>query len=286
MSWLRTGLTVMVICLLAAPYGMAQKTDPAPKSDTDTSKEVLATVNGEPLTQLDYDQLLQQYRPEARAQAQQNKGRFMRELVLQELLAQEGKRLKVEDDPALQSRLKIQRNGAIARAVVQKYIQEEGNVTDERLRSHYDKNKASYTEDEQVSASHILVKTEDEAKEVHKEIKAGKDFAELAKAKSTGPSGPRGGELGTFGRGRMVPEFEKAAFALKVGEVSEPVKTQFGYHVIKVTKRTEAAPKTFEAVQEDIRRTLTSEYVESLLKDLQGKAKVEVKNPEYAIQEK
>ena len=82
----------------------------------------------------------------------------------------------------------------------------------------------------------------------------------------------------------MVPEFEKSAFALKVGEVSEPVKTQFGYHVIKVTNRTEAAPKSFEDVQEDIRRALTSEYVESLLQKLQDGAKVEVKNPEYAIQ--
>ena len=193
MSWLRTGLIVMVICLLAVSHGMAQKADSASKSDADAAKEVLATVNGTPLTQLDYDQLLQQYRPEARAMAEKNKGRFMRELVLQELLAQEGKRLKVEDDPALQSRLKIQKNGAIARAVVQKYIKEEANVTDERMRSHYDENKASYTEGEQVSASHILVKTEDEAKEVLKEIKAGKDFAEVAKAKSTGPSGPKGG---------------------------------------------------------------------------------------------
>ena len=285
MSWLRTSLSVMVLCLLAAPYAMAQKADPAPKPAADTSKEILATVNGQPLTQLDYDQLIQQYRPEARAMAQQNKGRFMRELVLQELLAQEGKRIKIEADPAIQSRLKIQKNSTIARAVVQKYIEEKGNVTDDRIRKHYDENKASYTEDAQVSASHILVKTEDEAKEILKELKAGKDFAELAKAKSTGPSGPRGGDLGTFGRGRMVPAFEKAAFGLKVGEVSEPVKTQFGYHVIKVTNRSEAAPKTFEQVQEDIRRTLTSEYVESLLKELQDKADVDVKNPEYAIKD-
>jgi parvulin-like peptidyl-prolyl isomerase len=209
----------------------------------------------------------------------------MRELVLQEILAQEGQRLQLEQDPELQARLRIQKNGAIARAVVQKYIAENSNVTDERIREHYEKNKETFTSDEQIAASHILLKTEAEAQAALKEIKQGKDFAEVAKAKSTGPSAPRGGELGTFGRGRMVPEFEQAAFALKTGDVSEPVKTQFGYHIIKVTNRTEAAPQSFDEVREDIRRTLISEYVESLLDDLQNKAKIEIKDPEYNIKD-
>ena len=87
----------------------------------------------------------------------------------------------------------------------------------------------------QVRASHILVKTEKEANEILEQIKAGKDFAELAKKYSQCPSGKRGGDLGYFGRGRMVPEFENAAFSTPKGEVSKPVKTQFGYHIIKVT---------------------------------------------------
>ena len=286
MSWFRLSLTLMVACLLAAPYGMAQQAAPAKDtSPQDTGNDVLAIVNGATLTKMHYEQLLQQYRPEARSAAEQNKGRFMRELVLQEILAQEGERLKVESDPQLQARLRIQKNGAIARAVVQKYIAEKSNVTDERILEHYEKNKATFTSDEQISASHILLKTEAEAQAALKEIKQGKDFAEVAKAKSTGPSAPRGGELGTFGRGRMVPEFEKAAFALKTGDVSEPVKTQFGYHIIKVTDRTEAAPQSFDEVQDNIRRTLISQYVESLLDDLQSKAKVEIKNPEYAIKD-
>jgi parvulin-like peptidyl-prolyl isomerase len=83
----------------------------------------------------------------------------------------------------------------------------------------------------------------------------------------------------------MVPEFEEAAFALKVGDVSEPVKTQFGYHIITVTDRTESAPQSFDEVRDNIRRALISEYVESLLDDLQNKAKIEIKNPDYAIQD-
>jgi peptidyl-prolyl cis-trans isomerase C len=286
MSWFRISLTLMAVCLLAAPYGMAQQTAPAKDASTpDMAHDVLAIVNGATLTKMDYEQLLQQYRPEARSEAEQNKGRFMRELVLQEILAQEGQRLQIEDDPQLQARLKIQKNSAIARAVVQKYIEEKSDVTDERLRDHYEKNKATFTSDEQIAASHILLKTEAEAQAALKEIKQGKDFAEVAKAKSTGPSAPQGGALGTFGRGRMVPAFEEAAFALKVGDVSAPVKTQFGYHIITVTDRTEAAPQSFDEVRDTIRRTLISEYVESLLDDLQSKAKIEIKNPEYTLQD-
>jgi peptidyl-prolyl cis-trans isomerase C len=286
MSWFRISLTLMAVCLLAAPYGMAQQTAPAKDASTpDMAHDVLAIVNGATLTKMDYEQLLQQYRPEARSEAEQHKGRFMRELVLQEILAQEGQRLQIEDDPQLQARLKIQKNSAIARAVVQKYIEEKSDVTDERLRDHYEKNKATFTSDEQIAASHILLKTEAEAQAALKEIKQGKDFAEVAKAKSTGPSAPQGGALGTFGRGRMVPAFEEAAFALKVGDVSAPVKTQFGYHIITVTDRTEAAPQSFDEVRDTIRRTLISEYVESLLDDLQSKAKIEIKNPEYTLQD-
>jgi peptidyl-prolyl cis-trans isomerase C len=286
MSWFRISLTLMAVCLLAAPYGMAQQTAPAKDASTpDMAHDVLAIVNGATLTKMDYEQLLQQYRPEARSEAEQHKGRFMRELVLQEILAQEGQRLQIEDDPQLQARLKIQKNSAIARAVVQKYIEEKSDVTDERLRDHYEKNKATFASDEQIAASHILLKTEAEAQAALEEIKQGKDFAEVAKAKSTGPSAPQGGALGTFGRGRMVPAFEEAAFALKVGDVSAPVKTQFGYHIITVTDRTEAAPQSFDEVRDTIRRTLISEYVESLLDDLQSKAKIEIKNPEYTLQD-
>lgn len=91
------------------------------------------------------------------------------------------------------------------------------------------------TQVSEVKASHILVSTEEEAKELRKEILAGKPFAEVAKEKSSCPSGRNGGDLGYFGKGQMVKEFEDSAFSLPVGEVSEPIKTQFGYHLIQVT---------------------------------------------------
>jgi parvulin-like peptidyl-prolyl isomerase len=199
-------------------------------------------------------------------------------------LAQEGKRLHLDQDPQVQALVQLQQNTVLARSVVRKYVDEKSGVTDELMRQHYDAHQATYTTEEQITASHILVKTEAEAREALKELKQGKAFEEVAKAKSTGPSGPSGGSLGTFGRGRMVPEFEEAAFALKVGELSEPVLTQFGYHIITVTDRVEAHIKPFEEVKEDIRETLVSEYVDGLLKELRSKATVEIKNPDYKFE--
>ena len=280
MSWLRVGSTLIAfgLCLSLAASSRAQ--DPA-TADKDASQEVLAVVNGEPLTQYHYDQFVQQYSPQVRAMAQQQKGRFMRELILQELLAEEGKRQQIDQDPEVQIRLRMQKNNTLARTMVQKSVEEQSGITDDKLKAHYEANKTNYQDEESVTASHILVKTEDEAKELLEALKGGKDFAELAKEKSTGPSGPQGGSLGSFGRGRMVPEFEKAAFALKSGEVSEPVKTKFGWHVIKVTEHTDSKQQDFEQAKEEIRKTLTTEYIQSMLQGLQEKATIEIKNPEY-----
>ena len=280
MSWLRIGSTLVVSCLFLS-IAVSSQTQDRTKPEKNPSQEVLAVVNGEPLTQLHYNQFIEQYSPQVRAMAEQDKGRFMRELVLQEILAQEGKRQHIDQDPEMQIRLRTQTNNTIARAVVQKSVEENSGITDKKLKAHYDANKSNYKEGETITASHILVKTEPEAKTLLQELKNGKDFAELAKEKSTGPSAPQGGSLGSFGRGRMVPEFEKAAFALKAGEVSEPVKTSFGWHVIKVTEHTEGKQQDFEQAKEAIRKALMTDYIQGMLQGLQDKAAIEIKNPEY-----
>ena len=280
MSWLRIGFTLIALCLLLSLATRSQAQEPA-KSERDPSQEVLAVINGQPLTQRHYDQFIEQYSPQVQAMAKEDKGRFMRELVMQELLAQEGKRLHIDQDPEVQIRLRTQANNTIARAVVQKSVEEQSGITDAKLKAHYDANKSKYKEGETVTASHILVKTEPEAKAVLEELKAGKNFAELAKEKSTGPSAPQGGSLGSFSRGRMVPAFEEAAFALKAGEVSDPVQTRFGWHVIKVTEHTEGKQQDFDQAKEEIRNDLVSEYVQSMLRNLQDKAAIEIKDPAY-----
>lgn len=153
-------------------------------------------------------------------------------------------------------------------------------ITDEEVKAFYEENKADLTVQEQVNASHILVKTEEEAQAIKEELATGADFAELAKEKSTDPSAKtNNGNLGLFAKGAMVPEFEQAAFSLEEGEISEPVKSQFGYHIILLHKKMPARQLPFEEVKEDIRKVIAEKkQQEKLLKyieELRAKAKIE-----------
>ncbi len=147
-------------------------------------------------------------------------------------------------------------------------------VTADEIKARYDKEIAALPKQEEVRARHILVKTEAEAKAIIAELDAGKDFAELAKQKSTDPNKSEGGDLGYFGKGRMVKEFEAAAFALEKGAYTKtPVKTDFGYHVIKLEDRRDAPPPAFEQVQPQIRNlVMRDKYLELLAKarEVQG----------------
>ncbi|MGO7427086.1 peptidylprolyl isomerase, partial [Rhizobium ruizarguesonis] len=141
-------------------------------------------------------------------------------------------------------------------------------VTPDEVKARYDKEVAALPKQEEVHARHILVKTEDEAKDIIKQLDAGKDFAELAKEKSTDPNKSEGGDLGYFSRGRMVKEFEDAAFALEKGTYSKtPVKTDFGFHVIKVEDKRDAPPPPFDQVQDQVRQlVMRDKYLELLNK--------------------
>lgn len=134
------------------------------------------------------------------------------------------------------------------------------NITDEELLEYFNKNKDSFFEPEKVHALHILVKTEEEANNILNKLKEGIiDFAELAKEKSIDQSAKNGGDLGFFARGQMVKEFEDAAFSLKPGEISDVVKTEFGYHIIKCIEKKEAHNPTFEEVKENINNILKNQ---------------------------
>ncbi|KUK55074.1 MAG: Foldase protein PrsA [Atribacteria bacterium 34_128] len=136
-------------------------------------------------------------------------------------------------------------------------IRDKVSINDEDLLEYYNENKESFLEPEQVHARHILVETEEEANNLLLQLKEGlTDFAELAKEKSIGPSAPSGGDLGFFARGQMVKEFEDAAFSLQPGEISEVVKTQFGYHIIKCEEKKEEYSPTFEEAKEKISNIL------------------------------
>nr|WP_257787940.1 peptidylprolyl isomerase [Limihaloglobus sulfuriphilus] len=163
-------------------------------------------------------------------------------------------------------------------------------VSDEDVKNYYDENTQQFKQPEQVRASHILVKVEKDASEEDKaaakeeikaikaKIDAGEDFAELAKSESDCPSGKNGGDLNFFSQGRMVKPFSDAAFAMEVGEISDVVETQFGYHIIKVTDKKEANTQTFDEVKANIKARLESEkrnkYVSSYIEKLKEEAEL------------
>lgn len=137
-------------------------------------------------------------------------------------------------------------------------------ITDEQIQTYFDENKESLGQSKQVEASHILTATKEEAEEVQAKLAEGGDFAELAKEYSTDTaSAENGGELGAFGAGEMAPAFEEAAFAMKVDDISKPVETEFGFHIIKVTGKTEAAAATLENSKEEIKELLFEEQLNS-----------------------
>src|SRR6185437_13217838 len=148
-------------------------------------------------------------------------------------------------------------------------------TTDEAMKKVYDDAAKQITSEQEVHARHILVPTEDEAKEVEKELKAGADFAELAKKKSKDPGASDGGDLGFFTKDQMVPEFSKVAFSLQPGQISDPVKTQFGWHIIKVEEKRDRKAPDFDQVKGQIETYVTRKAQADYVAKLRDAAKIE-----------
>jgi foldase protein PrsA len=147
---------------------------------------------------------------------------------------------------------------------IKKLMEPRISITDDEIKAYFDENKASFAQEKQVKASHILVDTEAKAKEIKQKLANGEDFAQLAKDNSTDTqSKDNGGELGFFSSGQMVKEFETAAFALKVGEISDPVKTEYGYHIIKVEEIKEAQEANYDESKDQIKNILSEQKVQT-----------------------
>ena len=186
------------------------------------------------------------------------------------LVAAQGRKQKLNADPAFKERLARIEEQLLENAAIEKHLA--AAVTDEAVKTRYDSFVKDFAGKTEVRARHILVDAEDKAVAAIAELKKGADFAELARKSSTGPSGPPGGDLGYFAEGQMVPEFSKAAFALEKGKFTEsPVKTQFGWHVIKVEDRRQAKAPALDEVQQELRTELSRDarikFVEALRKD-------------------
>jgi len=189
------------------------------------------------------------------------------------VLAQAAEQQRLGDKPDVQRQMAFERNKVLMEAL----LRNAGKAaqTDDALHKVYDEAVKKMTNEEEVHARHILVATEQEAKDIEAQLKGGADFAALAKEKSKDPGAANGGDLGYFTKDQMVPEFSEAAFKLDKGQISDPVKTQFGWHVIKVEdKRVKPAPK-FEDVKAQIENFVTRKAQAELVTKLRADAKVE-----------
>lgn len=333
----RTAIVTAFLALLPfAPLtGRALGADakPAPpvkqeKTAAPAKTDVLAKVNGTPITRVEVDRavkvLLSQSRipadklpDELKKQAEKS---ALEQLISAELLYQAASKDlpkdldKEVDERIAQNRKKFPSDELFQKALasadlteadlrdltrkdiaISNFIEKKYaagiTITDAEAKKFYDENIDRFKRPEMVRASHILIgvtekataeekeKAKAKAEEVLKEVKAGKDFAELAKKYSTGPSNVKGGDLGFFGRGQMVKPFEDAAFALKPGEVSGVVETQFGYHIIKVTDRKGGDTVKLDDVKEKIKDYLKDSQIKQKVNDfltgLREKAKIE-----------
>ncbi len=255
---------------------------------------VIITVGDMKITAAQFDEMINALPEQSRASARgPARKQFADQLVKVMVLSQEGKRRKYDETPTFKMQVMLTNANALA-GVTYDHISKEATLDEAELRKYYDGHKNEF---EQVHARHILIRMQGsplpvkpgqkeltdaealaKAQELRKKIEAGGDFAALATAESddTG-SAAKGGDLGSFKKGQMVPAFEEAAFSMKPGELSQPVKSQFGYHIIKVESHD---TKTFEEVKPDLEKRLRPEQAQKALSDLEKNAGVSL-DPEF-----
>ncbi|MBN2797230.1 MAG: peptidylprolyl isomerase [Clostridia bacterium] len=244
--------------------------------------KVLAIVGEREIRQSDFDFLIQQIGPQRAMQFQSPEGQkqLLDELINQELFLIDGLANKIDETEAFQEELAYVKENMIKQYAIRSVL-DSITVDETEMKAFYDANGAMFRNPESVTASHILVDTEDKAKEIIEELKGDKSFEAAAQEYSSCPSSQNGGNLGNFTRGKMVPEFEHAAFDLEVNEISDVVQTQFGYHIIKVTDKQQPAQKSFEEAMPEIENTVLlqkqqAKYIEKV-DSIKANINVEIK---------
>lgn len=222
--------------------------------------KILASVNGIQISEQDLEIAMTRFPQENQQyfRTEQGKKQLLDQMVSFELVYNYAKEANLEDSDEFKYQLELMKKDLLIQAGVKKIL-DTVSVNDNDVKDFYDNNREMFKTEETVSAKHILVDSEEKAKEVIEKINSGTSFEDAAKEFSNCPSSEQGGNLGEFGRGRMVPEFEKAAFELSVGEISEPVQTQFGYHIIKVENKLQADDRPYDEVKAMIAANLLHE---------------------------
>jgi peptidyl-prolyl cis-trans isomerase C len=259
----------MAAALMLAGCG-GEKSAPAAKAAV--SQDIVAVVNGEKITRQDLEGV------KAQMPGRGNDEQIVDQLVELKLLAQKARKEGLDKDAEVKAELERARESILANHLVRNML-EAKTFTDAELKAEYDEVVAKMPKKDEYKAAHILVEDEAQAKDLLTKLAHGADFAQLAKEHSTDPgSKDQGGDLGWFEASMMVPEFAQAVTELEPGKTSSaPVKTQFGWHIIKLEEKRQVPPPAFEAVKPQLSNMLRQKAVEQFVKDARAQAKVEIK---------
>lgn len=292
----KSALGLALVVLMGAGLAWAAQTQPetkdAPKADPE---KVLAKVADREIREKDIDQVIRMMGPQGAMMYDNPQGRraVLDELVSMHLFALKGAEEKLDQTPEFKAALETFRNQSLARAAIDASLKDV-TVSDEEAKKFYDEHPDQFTQPERVHVRHVLISDDvtsaDAIAKIQADLKAGVSFDEVAKSRSLCPSAAQGGDLGEVSKGQMVPEFEAAAFALKnPGDLSEPVKTQFGWHIIRLEGRTPSSVEPFDTVKPQLVQYLTNEKKGEAFKNavegLKKTYKVEMLVPEETASE-
>lgn len=261
----------VAIVTLASPPALAQTPSKAPQAAADP---VVATVNGQSIHRSDVADFQKMLPPQyQRMPLEMLYPALIDKLIEMKLVAQAGEKANLASDKEVKARVAQIQERVIEEVYLQRLIEKQ--VTDAALHKRYDEFVKKTPARQEISARHILVQTEAEAKEIRAQLEKGADFATLAREKSLDPSAKaQGGSLGFFTRDEMVPEFSDVAFKLKDGEISQPVKTQYGWHIIKVEAHRTSTP-SFQDMHDKLQFDMSNEIRGEVVEKLRKTAKVE-----------
>lgn len=247
-------------------------------------KEVLAQVGDKTITVADFDERVAAFPPQMAAQLEkkENKIKLLNQMVDEQVLVSEAVKRNYDDKKEFKEELEKQKRGILVALLLKDEVEAKVSVKDSDAKKFYDDNPDKFAEREQRSVSHILVQDQDTAKKVLAQLKKGAKFSALAAQYSIDPSGKNGGSLGPIVKGQLVPSFELAAFSLKKsGDISDVVKTNFGYHIIRLDEISKRPAIPYDQVKDQIKQQLLGEQQQDAFKDYLAKVSKNVTIKKY-----
>lgn len=239
---------VGIVFLLALNSGCAKR----------GNEKVLATINKtEEITLGEFNEIMSKLPERYQDVVSKNKRVFLDELIIDRLLFNEAMEKKLDEEEEVRRLFKEAKKKIVMARLLKDEVEDKVVVGEDEITDYYSANKDKFTTQESLRASHILVRSQEEADSILAELSSGRNFEDLARARSIDPTSETGGDIGYFTRTQLVPEFEDACFDMKVGEVSRVVKTKFGYHIIKLTERSEPKARELAEVRDSIEQSLS-----------------------------